>query len=60
MQAAATHLKLGVTASANKITNAVALYFCTASLYYSYWLLRESWLWHMLSRLDSFSFGDAL
>jgi hypothetical protein len=60
MQAAATHLELGVATSANEIANALAFYFCAASLYYSYWFVRESWLWHVLSRLDSFSFGDAL
>ncbi len=60
MQAAATHLELGVATSANKIANALALYCCTASLYYSYWFVRESWLWHVLSRLNSFFFGDAL
>jgi hypothetical protein len=59
-QAAATHLELRVAASANKIANALALYFYAASLYYSYWFVRESWLWHVLSRLDSFSFGGAL
>jgi hypothetical protein len=32
-QAAATHLELGVATSANKIANALALYFCAASLY---------------------------
>jgi hypothetical protein len=58
MQAAATHLELGVATSANKIANALALYFCAASLYYSYWFMRESWLWHVLSRVDSFFFGD--
>jgi hypothetical protein len=60
MQAAATHLELGADTSTNKIANALALYFCAASLYYSYWFVRESWLWHVLFRLDSFSFGDAL
>jgi hypothetical protein len=59
-QAAATHLELGVTKSANKIANALALYFCTASLYYSYWFVREKWVWHVLSRLNSFFFGDVL
>ncbi len=57
-QAAATHLEFGVATSADKIANALALYFCTASLYYSYWFARESWLWHVLSRLNSFTFGD--
>jgi hypothetical protein len=60
MQAAATHLELEVATSANEIAKALASYFCAASLYYSYWFVRESWLWHVLSRLDSFSFGDAL
>jgi hypothetical protein len=59
-QAAATHLELRVATSANKIANALALYFCAASLYYSYWFVRESWLWHVLCRLDSFFFGDVL
>jgi hypothetical protein len=30
MQAAATHLELGVATSINEIANALALYFCTA------------------------------
>jgi hypothetical protein len=60
MQAAATHLELGVATGANKIANALALYFCAASLYYSYWFMRESWLWHVLSRLDTYSLKDAL
>jgi hypothetical protein len=53
-QAAATHLELGVATSTNKIANALALYFCATSLYYSYWFVRESWLWHVLCRLNSF------
>jgi hypothetical protein len=60
MQAAATHLELGVATSANKISNVLALYFCATSLYYIYWLVRESWLWHVLCRLNSFFFGDTL
>jgi hypothetical protein len=43
-QAAATHLELRVATSTNKIANELALYFCVASLYYSYWFMRESWL----------------
>jgi hypothetical protein len=41
-QAAATHLEVGVATSTNKIANALALYFYAASLYYSYWFVRES------------------
>ncbi len=59
-QAAATHLELRVATGANKIANMLALYFCATSLYYSYWLVRENWLWHVPFRLDTFSFGDAL
>jgi hypothetical protein len=59
-QAAATHLELGVATSATKNANALALYFCTPSLYYSFWFVRESWFWYVLCRLDSFFFGDAL
>jgi hypothetical protein len=59
-QAPVTHLELGVATSTIKIANAFALYFCATSLYYSYWFMRESWLWHVQSRLDSSSFGDAL
>jgi hypothetical protein len=61
-QAAATHLGLGVATSPNKIANALALYFCAASLYHPHWFVRESWLWHvLLPRLDSDSYqGDAL
>jgi hypothetical protein len=58
MQAAATHLELGVATRSNKIANTLALYFCAASLFYSYWIVRESWLWHALSRLDLFFFRD--
>ncbi len=43
MQAAATPLELGVATSVNKIANVLALY-CAASLSYSYWFVRESWL----------------
>ncbi len=59
-QAAATHLTLGVATSANKIANALPSYFCAASLYYVYWFMRESWLWHVSSRLDTFFLGDTL
>jgi hypothetical protein len=59
-QAAATHLELGVATSANEVADALALYFCAASLCYSYWFVRESWLRHVPSRLYSFFFRDTL
>ncbi len=52
LAAAATHLELGIATSASKISNALALYFCAASLYYGYSFVREGLLWHV-PRLDS-------
>jgi hypothetical protein len=52
LAAAATHLELGVATSANKIANALAFYFCAASLNYGFWFVREGLLWHV-PRLDS-------
>jgi hypothetical protein len=61
LAAAATHLELGVATSANKIANALALYFCAASLYYGYWFMREGLLWHVPRLNSNPSYhGDAL
>jgi hypothetical protein len=49
-----------MVSSAIKITNAEIWYNCAASLFYSHLFVRESWLWHLLSRPDSYFFGDAL
>jgi hypothetical protein len=47
---------VATVSSATKITNAAIWYYCTAS----HLFVRESWLWHVLCRLDSFFFGDTL
>jgi hypothetical protein len=60
-QAAASHLDLQVATSANKIANALALYYYTLSLFHIQLFVRESWLWHVfLSCLNSYFFRDAL
>jgi hypothetical protein len=46
--------------STTKITNAAILYYCTASWYNPHLFVRESWLLHVLYRLNSFFFGDAI
>ncbi len=51
---------VATVSGATKITNAKIWYYCTASLYYAHSFVRESWLWHVLSRLNSFFFGDTL
>ncbi len=66
--AAKTRLQQGMQAahgvamvsSATKITHAAIRYYCAASLCYAHLFLRESWLWHVLSRLDSSFYSDAL
>jgi hypothetical protein len=55
----ATHRDATVS-SYTKIINAKIWYYCTAPLYYAHSFVRESWLWHVLSRLDSCFYGDAL
>jgi hypothetical protein len=45
--------------SATKITNTAFWYYCTASWHYAHLFVRESWLLHVLCRLDSFFFGAA-
>jgi hypothetical protein len=51
---------VAAVSSATKITNAAIWYYCAASLYYAHLFVRGSWLWHVLSRLDSYFLGDAL
>ncbi len=46
--------------SATKIINVAIWYYCTASLYYAHMFVREKLLWHVISRLNSYFFKDAL
>jgi hypothetical protein len=60
-QAAATHLESRVVTSINKISNALAFFYCITSSFHVHSFVRESWLWHVfLPRLDSYVFRDAL
>jgi hypothetical protein len=49
-----------MVSSATKITIAAIWYDCAASLYCTCLFLREIWLWHVLSRLNSSFYGDTL
>jgi hypothetical protein len=51
---------VAMVSSTTKITNAAIWYYCTASLYYAPLSLKESWLWHVLSRLNSSFYGEEL
>ncbi len=51
---------VATVSSTTKITNAAIWYYCAASLCYAHSFVRESWLWHVLSKLKSYFFGDAL
>ncbi len=46
--------------SATKNTNVAIWYYCAAYWYCAHSFVRESWLSHMFSRLDSLFFGNAL
>jgi hypothetical protein len=51
---------VAMVSSASKITSATIWYYYFASLHYAHLFVRESWLWHVLSTLNSYFFGDAL
>jgi hypothetical protein len=51
---------VATVSSTTKITNAAISTYCAASLYKAHLFVRESWLWHVLSRLNLYIFEDAL